>query len=181
MHRITRDAAERARLEEAARTTREKRAWLRMRALLLWDEGRRATELARTLGMSRDNLYRWRDRYLERREPSDLLDRPKAGRRRRLDEAERAYLEDLLQKKPAERGYRAHGWTVPLLRAHLRTERGIEVSESTLRRVLHALGYRWKRPRYVLARKDPEREEKKGGSSGEDSRAAEEYGGALRG
>lgn len=165
MHRVTRDQAERERLEDAARTTRDKRAWLRMRALLLWDEDRSATEVARTLGMSRDNLYRWRERYLERRDPADLLDRPKSGRRRSLGEAERAELEDVLQKEPAEFGYRSHGWTVPLLLTHLREQRRVEVSESTLRRTLRSLDYRWKRPRYVLARRDPEREEKKGGTS----------------
>lgn len=162
MHRFTRDPSERGRLEEAARGTRDKRAWLRMRALLFWDEGRSAAEVARTLGISRDNLYRWRERYLERREPEDLLDRPKSGRRPSLGEAERKELDALLQSEPAELGYRSHGWTVPLLLTHLRTRMNIEVSETTLRRTLRSLGYRWKRPRYVLARRDPEREEKKG-------------------
>ncbi|HEV2122726.1 MAG TPA: IS630 family transposase [Chloroflexota bacterium] len=181
MHRFTRDQAERERLEQAARSSPDKRAWLRMRTLLLWDEGRSAVEVARTFGISRDNLYRWRRRYLERRDPSDLLDRPKSGRRRSLDETERSELEDLLQKQPTEFGYHSHGWTVPLLLTHLRQQRSVEVSESTLRRTLRSLGYRWKRPRYVLARKDPEREEKKGSLAGASARSAEDYGGALRG
>ncbi len=129
--------------------------------------------------MSRDNVYRWRARYWERRDPADLLEQPKAGRRRRLDEAERRYLEDLLQKKPAALGYCAHGWTVPLLLAHLHTERGVEVSESTLRRTLRALGYRWKRPRYVPLAEGSRARGKKSGPAGEDPRIAEEHGGAL--
>lgn len=181
MYRFTRDRAERERLEEAARSTQEKRVWLRLRALLLWDQGRTAVEVARTFGISRDNLYRWRRRYLERRDPSDLLDRPKSGRRRSLEESERRQLEDLLQKEPTEFGYRSHGWTVPLLRTHLMQQMGVEVSESTLRRTLRSLGYRWKRPRYVLARKDPEREEKKGSLAGASTGSAEDDGGALRG
>lgn len=165
MHRITRSPTERERLTEAARTTRDKRAWLRMRALLLWDEGRSATEVVRTLGVGRQSLYEWRERYLENRDPADLLDRPKSGRKRSLSEPQRIRLQELLEQAPAEHGYQSHGWTVPLLLQHLGSHEGVSLSETTLRRTLHSLGYRWKRPRYVLARKDPEREEKKGGAA----------------
>ena len=56
--------------------------------------------------------------------------------------------------------------------------------ETTLRRVLHSLGYRWKRPRYVLARRDPERAGKKespGGGGGADASGGAEHRGPLRG
>jgi transposase len=161
VHRITLNSAERARLEEAARLTREKRAWLRMRALLLWDEGRSPTEVSRTLGATRQRLYQWRDRYLKRRDPADLLDQPKSGRLPSLGPRERERLAEILSQEPAELGYQSHGWTVPLLLNHLSTQAGTVISGSTLRRTLRAMGYRWKRPRYVLARKDPEREGKK--------------------
>jgi len=36
------------------------------------------------------------------------------------------------------------------------------VHEHTLRRTLKRLGYRWKRPQYVLGRPDPAYAEKKG-------------------
>ena len=39
---------------------------------------------------------------------------------------------------------------------------GYAPSDKTLRRCLHRLGYRWKRPRYVLGRPDPAYEEKRG-------------------
>lgn len=164
MHLITRSSAERERLAQAARSTREKRAWLRMRALLLWDEGQPALHVARTLGVGRQSLYEWRDRYLERREPLDLLDRPKSGRRPILGAQERARLQEILEQDPQAWGYCSYGWTVPLLLQHLESHEGVQVSETTLRRTLRSLGYRWKRPRYALARRDPEREEKKGGS-----------------
>jgi transposase len=50
-------------------------------------------------------------------------------------------------------GYRAAQWTAPLLRQYLREQQALAVSEVTVRRCLHRLGYRWKRPRYVLARR----------------------------
>jgi hypothetical protein len=57
----------------------------------------------------------------------------------------------------------------------------VRLSGSTLRRTLRAMGYRWKRPRFVLARKDPERAEKKGGPDGASSHAAQAHGRTLRG
>lgn len=181
MHRITRSDDERARLAEAARSTRDKRAWLRMRALLLWDEGQNPTEVSRALGVGRQRLYDWRKRYLERRDPLDLIDPPRPGRQPRLSAEQRARLAEILEQDPAEHGYQSHGWTVPLLLQHLETHEGVVISDSTLRRTLHLLGYRWKRPRFVLARKDPEREGKKGGADGAHSLSAQAHRRALRG
>jgi transposase len=42
---------------------------------------------------------------------------------------------------------------------------GYAVGERTIRRALHRLGYRWKRPRYVLGRPDPAYAEQRGPSS----------------
>lgn len=39
---------------------------------------------------------------------------------------------------------------------------GYVVSERTVRRALKRLGFRWKRPKYVLGRPDPDHESKKG-------------------
>lgn len=48
-----------------------------------------------------------------------------------------------------------------MLRAQLERA-GYWVSERTIRRTLHRLGFRWKRPKYVLGRPDPDHERKKG-------------------
>jgi transposase len=133
-----------------------------MRALLLWDEGRSATEVSRTLGVGRQSLYEWRVRYLKHRDPADLVDRPKSGRNPSLSKAQRHRLGEILEQDPEAYGYRSHGWTVPLLLQHLESHEGVSLSGPTLRRTLRSMGYRWKRPRYVLARKDPERAGKKG-------------------
>jgi transposase len=79
--------------------------------------------------------------------------------------AERERLGEILEQDPQEYGYQSHGWTVPLLLQHLESHEGMSLSGTTLRRTLRAMGYRWKRPRYVLARKDPERAGKKGGAA----------------
>jgi transposase len=65
----------------------------------------------------------------------------------------------LLERAPGEFGYPHGGWTLSLLREQLEQGTGQGVSEDTIRRELHRLGYAWKRPRYALE-PDPEREKK---------------------
>ncbi len=83
------------------------------------------------------------------------------GRVRTLDASAEAELESLLVQDPQERGYHASGWTIPLLQQEL-AQMVYQVSGKTIRRTLHRLGWRWKRPKYVLGRPDPEYEAKKG-------------------
>lgn len=78
-----------------------------------------------------------------------------------MDAAGEAEVEGLLAIDPQTRGHQATGWTVPLLRTEL-ARAGFVVGERTIRRALRRLGYRWKRPQYVLGRPDPAYAEKKG-------------------
>jgi hypothetical protein len=57
--------------------------------------------------------------------------------------------------RPSGYGYQAEGWTAGLLRFHRRATRGIEIGENMARRCLKEMSYRWKHPRFVLARWDP--------------------------
>ena len=56
--------------------------------------------------------------------------------------------------RPKSLGYLATFWTVALLVTHLATQ-GWQISGSTVRRTLHSLGYRWRRPRLTVTRRDP--------------------------
>ena len=69
-------------------------------------------------------------------------------------------LDGLLRQKPSALGYQSPGWTLSLLATHLQGRCGHRPSRSTLRRRLHALGWRWKRPRYVFLHPDPQRAKK---------------------
>ena len=62
--------------------------------------------------------------------------------------------------RPPEQGDQASGWTVPLL-LRAAVQAGYVLSGRTLRRAIHRLGWRWKRPRYVLGRPDPDYTQKK--------------------
>lgn len=156
--------AERAQLEGALHRTRHAGTWCRMRALLLLAEGQRVTDVAAALGVHRQAIHKWRTLYEASRAPECLEVRSPPGREPDQLRSACEAVPRLLEKAPKVLGYHATAWTVPLLERHLREVEGRTLSGSTLRRALHGLGYRWKRPRFVLARRDPEREGKKAGT-----------------
>jgi transposase len=165
---IALSSAGRRALEAIVARPRDSRQYRRAQALLWLAEGERPTAVAQRLRVHRDTIYEWAKRYRERRpQPvaTRLLDRARTGRPRHLAEMVARGLVTAIETEPQAQGYRAAQWTTPLLRHYLREHQALAVSEVTVRRCLHRLGYRWKRPRYVLARRSPHWRQAKGGSS----------------
>jgi transposase len=154
---------EAAALQEAATRERRVRHWRRLRALQLLAGGEQPTVVAELLSCSLASVYNWAAAW-RARGLAGLREVPRAGKTRVLDETAEQLLEERLASDPQSRGYHATGWTVPMLRAEL-AQAGYVVGERTIRRTLKRLGWRWKRPKYVLGRPDPEYEAKKGRSS----------------
>jgi transposase len=153
---------ERAALEAAAAGEPRVRRWKRPRAVLLLADGKSPPAVAAALDCAPSSVddwaAAWRARGLD-----GLREGPHRGIARRLDGGGEAALEALLGQDPQARGHQATGWTVPLLRTELAAA-GHALSERTVRRSLHRLGYRWKRPKFVLGRPDPAYEAKRGRS-----------------
>lgn len=151
---------ERAALEAAQQRVRGVRAWRRYQAVRLLADGTEVGAIAQALGCSASAVYYWAQDWREQG-LAGLAEGRHAGRSRQLDAAGEAELERLLGEDAQTHGYAATDWTVPLLHTEL-SQRGSAVSAHTLRRTLHRLGYRWKRPKYVLGRPDPAYAAKKG-------------------
>jgi transposase len=165
---ITLSSAGRRALETIVARPRDSRQYRRAQALLWLAEGERPTAVAQRLRVHRDTIYEWAKRYRARgpqRVATCLLDRTRTGRPRQLAEMVARGVVAVVDTDPHAQGYRAAQWTAPLLRQYLREQQALAVSEVTVRRCLHRLGYRWKRPRYVLARRSPYWRQAKGGSS----------------
>lgn len=64
------------------------------------------------------------------------------------------------EKTPQDFGYYRSRWTAGLLADLLQEEQGIKVSSETMRRVLHQLGFVWRRPRPIVGPVDPEYHQK---------------------
>jgi transposase len=153
-------ADERTALEQAVRQTRRVPQWQRYQTLLLLGQPMTPEAVAQAVGVCRASVYTWAKAWRERG-LAGLALRPRQVWPRRLDAQGEAWLDALLRTDPQAQGYASTGWTVPLLREEAR-KAGYVVGAKTLRRSLHRLGWRWKRPKYVLGRPDPAYEEKRG-------------------
>jgi transposase len=158
-------ARDRDTLGGTARHSPDARETRRALALLDLDAGESPTRVAQRYRVSRSTVYEWAARWgnADRPRADRLRDADRSGRPPETRGAVEAALAELMPSAPTDHGYRHPAWTTPLLLAHLR-RRGVEASDPTVRRALHALGYRWKRPRFVLSRRAEYWRQSKGGS-----------------
>jgi transposase len=157
------DDAERDHLRSLARRSDDRRVIHRALALLDLAAGSAPEAVAARLGVGRSTLYGWAARYrAERGSAPSLRDRPRSGRPPATRRAAAELAEAALASDPRAAGYRHTAWTVPLLVAHLKRSAGKDASGTTMRRALRGLGYRWKRPRFVLSRRSPTWRQAKG-------------------
>jgi transposase len=166
---------ERAELVAGQRTSRNVRHWRRYQAVLLRADGVPLATVAQNLGCTQASVCNWTRAWRERG-VRGVAEGQHRGAERRLGASADSVLRALLEEaNPPAHGYAATNWTAPLLRTEL-AKRGWTASERTVRRTLHCLGYRWKRPKFVLGRPDPAYAETK--SRG---RASGSHGGGRRG
>lgn len=158
---------ERSHLKEMVRSTHSAKGLRRAQALLELDSGGDVLIIAQRQGVGRSTVYDWVYRFKKRRsEPVEerLKDRHRSGRPSHKRQAVKELAKLVMKTDPRELGYRYPVWTTPLLRHHLRKEKGVEVSNRTVGRALRDLRHRYKRPRYVLARRSAHWRQAKGGS-----------------
>ena len=160
MSRLNLTSWQRQRLCQQLATAHDTRLYRRTLAVLEFDRGRAAGDIARMLGVTRQSVYNWVGAYSQAHRPAALADEAREGRPPLLGEDDRALLRALLADSPQDLGYPHTGWTVPLLQEVYESGLGRRHSADTFRRALRRMGYVWKRPRYVLA-PDPRREKKK--------------------
>jgi transposase len=159
MQQILMTVQQRYRLRMQLKTTNSARVYRRTLAILEVAAGHPVAEVAKQLGVNRRSIYNWIDAYLVHQSPVALVDCDGRGRRTIWTEELEALLRESLSRAPDHWSLAAVNWTVPLLREHLGHYGNVWLSESSIRRKLHQLGYVWKRPRYVL-QPDPDREKK---------------------
>jgi transposase len=151
---------QRRRLCRQLAEARDARLYRRTLAVLEFDRGRSAADIAAMLRVSRQSVSNWVGAYALAHDPTALADADRPGRPPLLAEDADDLLRRLLGCSPQDLGYPATTWTVPLLQEQIQHETGQRPSDDTVRRKLHQLDYVWKRPRYVLD-PDPELRGKK--------------------
>lgn len=157
---LTVTTEERAALHAAQGHSRTVRHWRRYQAVLLRADGVPVATVAQTLDSTETSGYNWVAAW-RTDGLAGVAEGVHPGKVRRLDPAAEAALERrLTEGDPQVYGDAATGWTVPLVRPEL-AKQGWVAAERTIRRTLHRLGWRWKRPKFVLGRPDPAYAEKK--------------------
>ena len=139
-----------AEIERAMR--QDKRAEVRQRATVmrLLHLGHKPEAVAEQQMVSVPTIYNWHKLWREQG-IEGLGNKPKTGRPSKATEAYCRKLEEMLEKEPAEYGYRFAIWTSDRLRAHLEKETGILLSEGRFRALLKKRGYRYRRPKHDLS------------------------------
>ena len=127
--------------------------------LLLCAAGRTPTEIAAALFCSRSSVYRTVHAYRRGRLDLGLGDDTAAGAPTapRCRASLKRSLRALLKRAPAAFGWCRTRWSCAALAVELAARRGVCVSQETVRRWLHEMGYVWKRARHVARDDDPER------------------------
>jgi len=136
-------------LQHLVKTDPDPRVRCRAQALLLLAQGHTVSETARLLSMPAQSVRTWRTRWLAEGR-AGLLDRSRRGRPIKLDETEQTWLREALDQGPQAYDLPVTVWSLRDLQAVVKRERHIEVSICTLHRVVHDLGYRYRRPRHDL-------------------------------
>lgn len=132
------------------------RVFKRAICLLLSAAGRRAADIARVTGLSRDAITDIRRRW-RRQGTRSLTDSARPGRPARVTAAYRCQLRRALRKGPLACGYVFTVWSIARLGTYLRQRTGIALGLHRLRQLIHAEGFVVGRPKHTLKGKRDER------------------------
>jgi transposase len=114
---------------------------LRKKIVEAKERGMPTAEVAKTFGVGVSTVKRY---AAAAREGRSLAPKKRPGSKPKLNEAARKLLEVDLRERPAA--------TLPVRREFLRRAGGVEVSDSTVSRMLKRLGWSRKKDRWVRAR-----------------------------
>jgi transposase len=159
-------SSERQALQDALKHEREAAVVKRAQALLWRDAGESIPTVAKRLHVTRQTIYNWLRMYHERAgEPlrARLQDRPRSGRPPSKREQIEALVRRVWERERDGTPEQEVARTAVALQREL-AKQGVSVHERTIRRTLRALNYRFKRPRFVLARRSSTWRQQKGGS-----------------
>ena len=114
---------------------------LRKKIVEAVERGMPKIEAARTFGVGISSVKRY---VAAAHQGRSLAPRKRPGSKPKLDESAKRLLEADLQERPAA--------SLPQRREFLRHVRGLEVSDSTISRILQRMGWSRKKDRWVRAR-----------------------------
>ena len=127
----------------------------RLQAVVLNSQGRSSGELAAILQAPRSKVSEWLARY-ETHGVEGLLEGQRCGRPPQLSSPHRQSLQDILDSGPVAYGLDTGIWTSAMITWVIEQEFGVHYHPGHVRKLLHELGFSMQRPRRVLAKADPQ-------------------------
>jgi transposase len=125
-----------------------------MQAGALFAAGHTQAEVARTLGVARQNVSRWHARW-QAGGLNALASRGPTGPDPRLSDAQRAAIDQVLRAGARAQGFDTDHWTLARIRAVIERLTGIAYHPGHVWKLLRRMGWRLQRP----ARRAVERDE----------------------
>lgn len=120
---------------------------VRVRALKAILAGQRKIDIAQAYQINPATLYRWRKRYDDNENLSDLQRQPCGGRPNTLDLKNRKRLMDIVMQPASHFGYETDFWTCRRLIQMTQQELKVNISQPTMWRVLRDLDLTYQKPR----------------------------------
>jgi len=130
--------SQREHLSESLQAEMRSEYRLRAEIMLRADAGQSQTQICQVLGCSREAARYW-SAMVQVGEVHKWQEKP-IGRPKSVNEQYLARLKELATHSPRDYGYSFQHWTSQWLRKHLAEELGIEVSDSSVLKLLKQLG-----------------------------------------
>ena len=145
------------RLKKEAEQDGEYRVAKRLHAVLLNHHGKTSGEIAGLFNTPRSCVSQWLFNY-ESCGYEGLLEGHRSGRPRGLSSEQEISLSDIIESGPVAYGFLGGVWTAPMVARVIETEFGIVYHPGHVCRLLHQLDFSIQRPRRILAKADPDKQ-----------------------
>jgi transposase len=132
---------------------RVQRAQRRKAAIREIKKGKSQSEVARQLGVTRGNVHYWWKEYKEKG-ASTFKPHCSPGRPQRLDADQKKQLREMILDGPLAHGWKTDLWTTTRISNLIKKKFGVSYHPDHVGRILHQLGFSWKKPQRRAAERD---------------------------
>ncbi len=144
-------------LQDEIRRSQDSRYDHRLHAVLLVAQGMCCPEVGRLLGDAPRTVEYW-VRNFEKEGLSGLADAERPGRACRIGEEQYREIGAILRQSPLDVGMGTNLWDGKTLSAYIKVQYEVDLGVRQCQRLFRQLGFRIRKPRPVIARADPDRQ-----------------------
>lgn len=145
-------------LQDEIRRSPEARYDHRLHAILMVAQGHSAREVAGLLGDAPRTVTYWVHRFIDEG-LSGLVDDERPGRPRKLDDYDFEVIGKALRQSPRSVGLAGSVWDGKTLSTYIRDHFDVDLGVRQCQRLFRQLGFRYRKPRPIIAKADVDAQE----------------------